>query len=419
MAFNHFNFRPELARNIVRLGFTAPTPIQTQAIPPVMEGRDVLGLAQTGTGKTAAFGFPLLHRLLNSRKAKSSLRGLILAPTRELATQILGALDSYSKGTPLRTLAIFGGVALQPQITRLRKGCDIVVACPGRLLDHMERGTIDLSGLEMLVLDEADQMFDMGFLPTIRKIVHRLPKDRQTLLFSATMPDDIRLLARQLLGEPVRVQVGSCSPVDTVSHALYPVSPSQKYSLLLRVLTEAEPGSVLIFTKTKHRAKRVASQLLESGHRASALHGNLSQARRQAALGEFRSGEVQILVATDIAARGLDISSVTHVINFDMPNTPEAYTHRIGRTGRASKSGDAFTFVSKEDAAMVRAVERLLSKPIERRLIEGFEYEREMAGSMQSEQPRRHRRSGRGFGMSGNSSQSRFRGRRMSADMRP
>ena len=373
MHFDSFGLEPVLLKNIARLGLVTPTPIQERAIPAVMEGRDLMGLAQTGTGKTAAFGLPLLHRLLQTPRRGRQPRALIIAPTRELATQILEALDSFARGTGIRTIAIFGGVAMLPQVRKLERGCDIIVACPGRLLDHLGRGHVDLSQLELLVLDEADQMFDMGFLPTIRRIVHSVPKDRQALLFSATMPDDIRLLARQLLGDPVAVEVANTAPVETVAHALYPVEASKKSGLLMHVLQHIDSDSVLVFTKTKHRAKRVAEDLEQRGHNAVALHGNLSQARRQAALKGFRDGSFRILVATDIAARGLDISSVSHVINYDMPDTPEAYTHRIGRTGRASRNGDAFTFVTREDSAMVRAVERILQRRIERRNVEGFE----------------------------------------------
>ena len=331
-----------------------------------------MGLAQTGTGKTAAFGLPIVQRLLNDRRSVRAPRALIIAPTRELCLQIEEAFTIFAKGTPLRSIAVFGGVGIEGQIQKLRQGRDVVVACPGRLLDHMDRGTIDLSQLQVLVLDEADRMFDMGFLPTIRKIVKRIPRKRQTLLFSATMPDDISALARELLGEPVRVQVGTTAPVHTVAHAIYPVEQGLKTGLLFKVLTEIDSGSVLVFTRTKHRAKRLAQDLAKKGHQATALHGNLSQGRRQAALDGFRKGAFQILVATDIAARGIDVSGISHVINYDMPDTPEAYTHRIGRTGRASRNGDAFTFVTAEDTAMVRAVEQLLKSKLQAIAVEGF-----------------------------------------------
>ncbi len=273
-------------------------------------------------------------------------------------------------------MTIYGGVAMNPQIQKLRAGVEIVVACPGRLLDHIQQGTINLSNLEVLVLDEADRMFDMGFLPDIRKIIKHVPAKRQTLMFSATMPDDIRRLAHDVLHAPVTVQVNPTVPASTVAHALYPVDQHLKTALLLELLRHTDTESVLIFTRTKHRARRVGQQLENAGYRAASLQGNLSQNRRQAALDGFRDGSYQILVATDIAARGIDVSRISHVINYDMPDTIDAYTHRIGRTGRAEKTGDAFTFITREDEDMVRSIERILGEKVERRTLKGFDYKK-------------------------------------------
>lgn len=372
MHFQQFNFDPRVAAGIKAAGYQTPTPIQLQAIPPVLKGEDVMGLAQTGTGKTAAFALPILHRLMKG--ARGTVRALVVAPTRELAEQIHQAFEALGKETRLRSMTLYGGVGVSPQVQKLKRGVEIVVACPGRLLDHMNQGNIDLSRLEVLVLDEADQMFDMGFLPDIRRILQRLPAERQTLLFSATMPTEIRGLAQEILRAPVTVQVGATTAATTVSHALYPVAQHLKTPLLLEILRKTDTESVLVFTRTKHRAKRLGEQLEKAGYRAASLQGNLSQNRRQAALDGFRDGSYQILVATDIAARGIDVSLVSHVINYDIPDTPEAYIHRIGRTGRAARSGDAYTMVTAEDGAMVRAIERLLRDTIERRTLEGFDY---------------------------------------------
>jgi len=372
MQFKEFNFHPRVAAGISAAGYAAPTPIQDQAIPPVMAGRDVMGLAQTGTGKTAAFTLPILHRL--EQGERDVVRALIIAPTRELAEQINNAVTVLGKQTRLRSITVYGGVNVNPQIARLKRGVEIVVACPGRLLDHINQGTIDLSRLEILVLDEADQMFDMGFFPDIKRILGKLPQQRQTLLFSATMPEEIRGLAREILSDPVTIQVGNTAPPVTVTHAIYPVEQHLKTSLLLELLHHTDTESVLIFTRTKHRAKRLGEQLEKAGYQAASLQGNLSQNRRQAALDGFRDGTFQILVATDIAARGIDVSQVSHVINYDIPDTPEAYVHRIGRTGRAAKSGDAFTMVTSEDGAMVRTIEKRLGTKLERRIVEGFDY---------------------------------------------
>jgi ATP-dependent RNA helicase RhlE len=374
MSFDSFNLHPQIAAGVKALGYDTPTPIQRQAIPPVLHGHDVMGLAQTGTGKTAAFVLPILERLIKGPRGR--IRALVIAPTRELAEQINTAVADLGRQTHLRSITIYGGVAMNPQIQKLRAGVEIVVACPGRLLDHIQHATISLSNLEVLVLDEADRMFDMGFLPDIRKIIKHVPAKRQTLMFAATMPDDIRRLAHDVLRAPVTVQVNLTVPVKTVAHALYPVDQHLKTALLLELLRHTDTESVLIFTRTKHRARRVGQQLENAGYRATSLQGNLSQNQRQAALDGFRDGSHQILVATDIAARGIDVSRISHVINYDMPDTTDAYTHRIGRTGRAEKTGDAFTFMTREDVAMVRSIERILGEEVERRTLKDFDYKK-------------------------------------------
>ncbi len=372
MSFQNFTFHPQVAAGVTAAGYVTPTPIQRQSIPSVMDGRDVMGLAQTGTGKTAAFALPILHRLVQGERGK--VRALVIAPTRELAEQIHQSFIELGGQTRLRSVTVYGGVGVNPQVEKLRRGAEIVVACPGRLLDLIGQGAVDLSHLEVLVLDEADQMFDMGFFPDIRRILGHLPKKRQTLLFSATMPTEIRKLAHDILADPVTVQVGTVAPAVTVTHALYPVEQHLKTPLLLELLRHTDTESVLIFTRTKHRAKRLGEQLEKAGYRAASLQGNLSQNRRQAALDGFRNGTFQILVATDIAARGIDVSQISHVVNYDIPDTPEAYIHRIGRTGRAARSGDAFTLVTGEDTAMVRTIERTLNATLERRTVDGFDY---------------------------------------------
>jgi ATP-dependent RNA helicase RhlE len=372
VSFVSFDFHPRIAAGIRAVGYTVPTPIQAQAMPSILKGRDLIGLAQTGTGKTAAFALPMLQHLMQGPRGR--VRALIVAPTRELAEQINDAITDLGRETRLRGMTVYGGVSIQPQIRKLRAGVEIVVACPGRLLDLLDQRAIDLSHVEMLVLDEADRMFDMGFLPDIRRILKQLPTERQTLLFSATMPDDIRHLANDILRQPVTVQIGHLTPVDTVSHALYPVPQHLKTALLMALLRATDTDSVLVFTRTKHRAKRVAEQLARSGFSATCLQGNLSQNRRQAALDGFRNGSYQILVATDIAARGIDVTRISHVINYDMPDTADAYTHRIGRTGRVARLGDAYTLVTGEDNEMVRTVEHAVGAHLERRKLPDFDY---------------------------------------------
>jgi ATP-dependent RNA helicase RhlE len=374
MEFKKFNFHPQVAAGVTAAGYLTPTPIQAKAIPLVMQGEDIVGLAQTGTGKTAAYALPILHHLMQGGRRR--VRALVIAPTRELAEQIHEAIGTLGRRTGLRSVTIYGGVGFGPQVDKLKRGAEIVVACPGRLLDHINQGTVDLSHLEVLVLDEADRMFDMGFLPDIRKIIKQVPARRQTLLFSATMPDDILHLAHEVLQAPVTVQVNTSGPANTVSHMLYPVEPHLKTALLLELLRHTDTESVLIFTRTKHRAKRLGEQLGKAGYRTASLQGNLSQAQRQSAMHGFRTGKFQILVATDIAARGIDVTQISHVINYDMPDTADAYTHRIGRTGRNAKTGDAFTFITSEDEYMVRSIERVLRAKIKRCTLSGFDYKR-------------------------------------------
>ncbi len=372
MKFEQFSLDPRLMAGIKSAGFVNPTPIQEQAIPVITQGRDVMGLAQTGTGKTAAFMLPILQRLTTGQMRQ--LRALIIAPTRELAEQIHEATRDLARKTNIRSATIYGGVGKGPQIKALRSGTEIIVACPGRLLDLMGEGHVDLRNIEVFVLDEADRLFDMGFLPDIKKIIKKLPQQRQTLFFSATMPKDIRALANQNLKNPVTVQIGTIAPADTVSHALYPVPQAMKKNLLLHMLENTATGRVLIFTRTKYRARNLARDLERKGYRAAALQGNMSQNQRQKAIDGFRKGRYDILAATDVAARGIDVAEISHVINFDMPDTADAYTHRIGRTGRAELKGEAFTFSGTEDETMVREIEKVLGSQIERRQMDGFDY---------------------------------------------
>ena len=372
MRFEQFSLDRRIIAGVKQAGYTTPTPIQQQAIPVVLEGRDVLGVAQTGTGKTAAFMLPILQRLIQGPSRQ--VRALIVAPTRELAEQIHQATVDLGKDTKVRSVAIYGGVSKGPQLSALRRGVEIVVGCPGRLLDHADAGDIDLSRVEVLVLDEADRMCDMGFLPDIRRILRHLPTKRQTLFFAATMPRDIRALADKILDNPATVQIGTMAPVKTVSHALYPVPEVRKADLLFAMLKRTATSRVLVFTRTKHRAHSLALRLKKQGHRVSPLQGNMSQNQRQNAINGFRNGTFDVLVATDVAARGIDVSEISHVINYDMPNTVDAYTHRIGRTGRAHRTGEAFTLATGGDGLMVRGIERVLGAPIERRRLPDFNY---------------------------------------------
>ncbi|MBN1659634.1 MAG: DEAD/DEAH box helicase [Anaerolineae bacterium] len=372
MSFEHFSFDPRIRAGIKAAGYVTPTPVQQQAIPAVLKGRDLIGIAQTGTGKTAAFALPILERLALGPMGR--VRALIVAPTRELAEQIHESFVVLGGKMRVRSITVYGGVSKNAQVAALRRGAEIVVACPGRLLDVAGDGALDLSHVEVLVLDEADRMCDMGFLPDIRRILKLVPAQRQTLFFSATMPPDIRQLAGSILKNPVTVQIGDMAPVETVSHALYPVSQNLKKQLLLATLEQTRTGRVLIFTRTKHRARTLARDLEKHNYRVSALQGNMSQNRRQEAIDGFRGGKYDILVATDVASRGIDVSDISHVINFDMPDTVDAYTHRIGRTGRAEKSGTAFTFMAPGDETLVREIEKVLGERIEKRRLPGFNY---------------------------------------------
>lgn len=372
MDFQSLHISTKILHNINLLGYKSPTPIQEQSIPYILAGQDLMGLAQTGTGKTAAFSIPIIQQLLEG--SHSVPRALIVAPTRELAQQIHDAITELCKGTGISAMTLYGGVNINPQIKRLKQGVTIIVACPGRLLDHLEQRTVNLSQLEVLVLDEADQMFDMGFLPSIRKILKYIPKKRQTLLFSATMPPAINELAQVVLHKPVTLKIGQDAPTKTVTQTLFPIAPHLKENLLLFILKKYNFDSVLIFTRTKHRAKKLAEKLMNAGFTATSLQGNLSQNKRQFAMNAFRDGSLQILVATDIASRGIDVLSITHVINYDIPEKVETYTHRIGRTGRAAQTGEAFTLITSEDASQVRSIEKVLGHKIEQRKFDDFDY---------------------------------------------
>lgn len=378
MNFDSFNLHQHILSNVHALGYKTPTPIQQQSIPSILLGKDVMGLAQTGTGKTAAFALPIIQRLMEG--PRSCVRALIVAPTRELAQQIHEAIVELCKGTGINSMTLYGGVNINPQIKTLRSGVEIVVACPGRLLDHVQQRTINLDKVEVLVLDEADQMFDMGFLPSIRRILRHLPKKRQTLLFSATMPNEINELARDVLYQPITVEVGHSAPATSVQQVLFPVSKHLKTDLLVNILNKTQIESVLVFTRTKRGAKQVAQKLEQAGFRATSLQGNLSQNKRLSAMNGFRDGTLQILVATDIAARGIDVTRISHVINYDMPGTVEAYIHRIGRTGRAEKTGQAYTLTLEEDQLLIRKIERVLGNKLEQRQLDGFNYNAKAAG---------------------------------------
>ncbi len=377
--FGDLGLLPELLEAVRDAGYTSPTPIQQQAIPPALLGRDLIGLAQTGTGKTAGFTLPIIQRLLEEghgvKAGAHRVRVLVLTPTRELCIQVEESFRKYGKHTGLRVAAIFGGVGVEPQTKQLRDGVDVIVATPGRLLDHMERQNVAFDDLEVLVLDEADRMLDMGFAPQLNRIVAEVPRFRQTLLFSATMPPEVEALARKYLRKPLVIQVGRrSSAASTVTHAVYPVPRDKKTDLLAELLTEKGMDSVLIFSRTKHGADKVVRHLEGKGISATAMHADKSQGERIRALEDFKSGKVRVLVATDIAQRGLDVSGISHVINYDVPQQPEDYVHRIGRTGRAAATGDAFTFMAPDEIAMVRSIERIIGEPIPRISVPGYDF---------------------------------------------
>lgn len=363
MNFQEFRFNQHILNAVDQCGFTAPTPIQQQAIPSILQGRDLLGLAQTGTGKTAAFVLPLIERLMSS--PGSGVRMLVVAPTRELAEQINAFTQRIVRGTGLRSVAVYGGISKTSQVSAIGKGADIIVACPGRLLDLLQDGALNLRQVGLFVLDEADHMFDQGFLPDVKRILRQLPEQRQTLVFSATMPEAIRTLTKAILRDPVTVQIECGQAAQSVSHHMYAIEQARKTALLLHILRQDHPAATLVFTRTKHKAKNLAQKLVQSGLKATSLQGNLSQNRRQQALDGFKSGTFNVLVATDIAARGIDVSGISYVINFDVPDTVEAYIHRTGRTGRASCMGDAFTFATSEDGRIIKEIEKTLRARME------------------------------------------------------
>jgi ATP-dependent RNA helicase RhlE len=370
--FNELGLSAKVLKAVRDAGYTTPTPIQAQAIPLVLKGRDLMGLAQTGTGKTAAFTLPIVDRLLDGPRRT---RALVLTPTRELCVQVEESVHKYARHSDLSVVSVYGGVPLEPQQKKLRAGVDIVVATPGRLIDHLERQNVVFDDLEVLVLDEADRMLDMGFAPQINRIISDVPSYRQTLLFSATMPPEVEALARKYLRKPLVVQVGRRSQAaSTVTHAVYPVPRERKSALLANLLRQETLDSVLVFTRTKHGADRVVRHLEREGIKATAMHADKTQPQRTKALQDFKSGKVRVLVATDIAQRGLDISDITHVINYDVPQQAEDYVHRIGRTGRAEKEGDAFTFMSPDEIAMVRSIERVIGQPIPRISVPGYDF---------------------------------------------
>jgi ATP-dependent RNA helicase RhlE len=382
MPFSHLGLHADLLRGVRELGFTRPTPIQEAAIPPAMAGRDVLAGAMTGSGKTAAFVLPILHRLAG--KPRGTTRALVLTPTRELAAQIAEHLEALAIHTPLSGAAVFGGVGMGPQEHAFRKGVDVLIATPGRLLDHFRFPYARLQGLEVLVLDEADRMLDMGFLPDIRRILKHLPARRQTLFFSATLPPPIVTLARQMLHDPATIDIErKAAPAVGITHAAYPVPAELKSALLVELLKRGEIKNVLAFTRTKHRANRLADYLTRHGVAAGRIHGNRSQAQRTQALGSFKAGKFPVLVATDIAARGIDIDALSHVVNFDVPGSPEDYVHRVGRTARADATGDAFLFVAPEEESDLRGIEKAIGKRLPRITLPGFDYSKRPAEKLE------------------------------------
>src|SRR6266571_3586108 len=373
MPFSHFKLHPDLLRGLKDLGFPRPTPIQADAIPPALEGRDLLACAMTGSGKTAAFLLPLLHKLM--LKARGTTRALVITPTRELAAQIVEDLTDLATHTPLTGAAVYGGVGMGPQEHAFRSGVDVIVATPGRLLDHFRQPYAKLEHLEVLVLDEADRMLDMGFLPDIRRVLRHLPPRRQTLFFSATMPQPIVGLAREMLRDPVTVNLErKAAPAVGITHAVYPVAQDLKSPLLLALLERHDVPQALVFTRTKHRANRLAQFLDRHRVPCERIHGNRSQAQRTQALAGFKAGRFRVLVATDIAARGIDVEALSHVVNFDVPHVPGDYIHRVGRTARAELTGDAFTFVAPEEEGELRAIERTIGKQLPRVTLPGFDY---------------------------------------------
>jgi len=404
MLFNQLGLSAELLRAVEDKGYKVATPIQQQSIPLILDGKDVLAAAQTGTGKTAGFTLPILQHLQESDKNRRSIRALILTPTRELAAQVAESVRDYGAHLPFKTAVIFGGVSINTQISKLRKGVDVVVATPGRLLDHMQQRTIDLSKVDLLVLDEADRMLDMGFIRDIRKVLKVLPKDRQNLLFSATFSGDIRKLAADLLNSPVEIEVAARNkPAELVKQVVHPVDKARKRELLSHRIGSENWKQVLVFTRTKHGANRLAQQLSDDGLTAAAIHGNKSQAARTRALRDFKDNKVRVLVATDIAARGLDINKLPHVVNYELPHVPEDYVHRIGRTARAGQEGHAVSLVCVDENKLLADIEKLLKSKIEKEVIPGYEPDKRIkaepitqgrgnrAGGNRSKKPRNRR----------------------------
>ncbi len=392
VTFDSLGLDPKILKGIHEMGFIRPTPIQAKAIPPIMAGKDLIGCAQTGTGKTAAFMLPILHRLLESGKTRN-VRALVLSPTREIAAQSIEHMNLLSKHVPLKGTAIYGGVAMQPQISALMRGLDIISATPGRLLDHVWSGRIDFRDLQILVLDEVDRMLDMGFLPDIKRILSLMPPKRQNLVFSATLPPEIQKLVDSILKDPIIIQIGQRSGVAAgIRHAVYPVPRHLKTELLVELLRAEGATSVIIFTRTKRLADKLHSALKVKGFKASILHGDRSQSQREQALEHFKAGHSQILVATDIAARGIDVSDVSHVINYDIPMTPEDYVHRIGRTARADATGDAFSLVDRSEEDMIRSIERTINKPLPRVTLPNFPYDRKAPAPTHSSHGSHHSR---------------------------
>lgn len=371
MSFEHFGLSPEILRAVQAKHYVTPTPIQSQSIPAILLGKDVIGCAQTGTGKTAGFTLPMLHRLQAGPSPR--LRALVLVPTRELAIQVHGSIQTYGRHLRLRTTAVFGGVGIHPQTEAIRRGVDILIATPGRLLDHMRQGHVAFNDLEVLVLDEADRMLDMGFIHDVRTILKHVPAKRQTLLFSATMPDEIRMLADEILTEPHVIEiVRQGITVSGVRQVVYPVEAARKRDLLSHLIKQSQMSRVLVFTRTKHRADKLTAHLKREGNLAEALHGNKTQGARTRALEAFRKGTVRVLVATNLAARGLDVKMVSHVVNYEIPDVPEDYLHRIGRTARAEMVGDAISFVSPDERESLRNIERFIGAKIPRAAMAGF-----------------------------------------------
>ena len=376
MSFESLGLRAELLRAVSEKGYSKPTPIQLQAIPPILEGRDIMGGAQTGTGKTAGFTLPLLQRLMSANKpvkGRRPIRTLVLTPTRELAAQVAESVETYGKYLPLKSTVVFGGVSINPQKQKLIRGVDILVATPGRLLDHVGQRSVDLSKVDILVLDEADRMLDMGFIHDIRKVLALLPRQKQTLLFSATFSNEIKQLAKKLLRSPALIEVARRNTAaESVTQVVHPVDKSRKRELLSHLIGSKNWQQVLVFNRTKHGANRLSGQLNKDGITAAAIHGNKSQGARTRALADFKSGKVRVLVATDIAARGLDIDQLPHVVNFELPNIPEDYVHRIGRTGRAGNEGEAISLVCIDELKLLRGIERLIKRDIDKVVIDGY-----------------------------------------------